>query len=44
MTAAWKAEKDQVQDTQKLKERLDQARVRGGSGAAPRRPRPRVAN
>jgi len=26
MTAAWKAEKDQVQETQKLKERLDQAR------------------
>jgi ATP-dependent Clp protease ATP-binding subunit ClpB len=26
MTAAWKAEKDQLQDTQKLKERLDQAR------------------
>jgi ATP-dependent Clp protease ATP-binding subunit ClpB len=26
MTAAWKTEKDQVQETQKLKERLDQAR------------------
>ena len=26
MTAAWKNEKDQVQETQKLKERLDQAR------------------
>ncbi len=26
MTAAWKAEKDQVQETQKLKEQLDQAR------------------
>ena len=26
MTAAWKAEKEQVTDTQKLKERLDQAR------------------
>jgi ATP-dependent Clp protease ATP-binding subunit ClpB len=26
MTAAWKAEKDQLQETQKLKERLDQAR------------------
>jgi ATP-dependent Clp protease ATP-binding subunit ClpB len=26
MTAAWKSEKDQVQETQKLKERLDQAR------------------
>ncbi|MDR3535966.1 MAG: Clp protease N-terminal domain-containing protein, partial [Acetobacteraceae bacterium] len=26
MTAAWKAEKDQLQSTQKLKERLDQAR------------------
>ncbi len=26
LTAAWKAEKDQVQETQKLKERLDQAR------------------
>ncbi len=26
MTTAWKAEKDQVQETQKLKERLDQAR------------------
>ena len=26
MTAAWKAEKEQVQETQKLKERLDQAR------------------
>jgi len=26
MTAAWKAEKDQVSETQKLKERLDQAR------------------
>ena len=26
MTAAWKAEKDQVPETQKLKERLDQAR------------------
>ena len=26
MTAAWKSEKDQLQDTQKLKERLDQAR------------------
>jgi ATP-dependent Clp protease ATP-binding subunit ClpB len=26
MAAAWKAEKDQVQETQKLKERLDQAR------------------
>src|SRR6478752_599488 len=27
MTAAWKAEKDQVQETQKLKEKLDQART-----------------
>ena len=26
MTAAWQAEKEQVQETQKLKERLDQAR------------------
>jgi ATP-dependent Clp protease ATP-binding subunit ClpB len=26
MTAAWKSEKDQLQETQKLKERLDQAR------------------
>src|SRR4051794_36053858 len=26
MTAAWKSEKDQVQETQKLKERLDQAK------------------
>ncbi len=26
MTASWKAEKDQLQETQKLKERLDQAR------------------
>ncbi len=26
MTAAWKAEKEKLQDTQKLKERLDQAR------------------
>ena len=26
MTAAWKNEKDQVHETQKLKERLDQAR------------------
>src|ERR1700744_1613257 len=26
MTASWKSEKDQVQETQKLKERLDQAR------------------
>ncbi|MDR3534343.1 MAG: ATP-dependent chaperone ClpB [Rhodopila sp.] len=26
MTAAWKSEKDEVQETQKLKERLDQAR------------------
>jgi ATP-dependent Clp protease ATP-binding subunit ClpB len=26
MTAAWKSEKDQVQDSQKLKERLDQAK------------------
>ena len=26
MTAAWQAEKEQVHETQKLKERLDQAR------------------
>ncbi len=42
LTAAWQSEKEQVQETQKLKEQLDQAlAATGGDRAAPRRPRAR---